>query len=52
MIGARPCYPSNSPRNLLALGGVGCAIYGLLNLNLLFIGLGAAVLGYFAFFEG
>ncbi|MFO7959164.1 MAG: hypothetical protein R6X33_18920 [Candidatus Brocadiia bacterium] len=44
--------PYNSPRNLIALAGIGSAIYGFLNLNLLFIGLGAAVLGYFAFFEG
>ena len=39
----------DTPRKLAALAGVACAIYGFLNLNLLFIGIGAVVLGYFAF---
>ncbi len=40
-----------SPRNLVALVGAALGIYGLFNLNLLFILLGAAILGYFAFVE-
>jgi hypothetical protein len=41
----------DSPRKLVALAGIGLAIYGLLNLSLLFIVLGALILGYFAFIE-
>jgi len=41
----------DTPRKLIALAGVGCAIYGFLNLNVLFIVIGALVLGYFAFGE-
>ena len=41
----------DTPRKLAALAGVACAIYGFLNLNLLFIGIGAALLGYFALIE-
>ncbi len=41
----------DSPRKLVALAGVGCVLYGCLSMNLLFIGIGVAVLGYFAFFE-
>jgi len=41
----------DTPRKLVALVGVGLVIYGFLNLNLIFIGAGAAILGYFAFAE-
>jgi hypothetical protein len=41
----------DSPRKLIALAGVGLAIFGFLNLNVIFIGIGAAVLGYFTFVE-
>ncbi len=41
----------DTPRKLAALAGVACAIYGFLNMDLLFIGIGAVVLGYFALVE-
>ena len=41
----------DSPRKLVALAGIGCAIYGALNVSLLFIGIGAAILGWFTFIE-
>lgn len=41
----------DSPRNLIALVGIAAVIYGVLNLNLWAIGIGAVILGYFAFFE-
>jgi len=41
----------DSPRKLVALVGVGLAIYGFLNRNVVMIVLGACILGYFAFFE-
>ena len=41
----------DSPRKLIALAGVGCAIYGFLSFNIYLIVIGACVLGYFAFIE-
>ena len=41
----------DSPRNLVALAGVACAVYGFLNLSLLWILVGGAILGYFALIE-
>ncbi|MFO8008826.1 MAG: hypothetical protein R6V05_13950 [Candidatus Brocadiia bacterium] len=41
----------DTPRKLVAMAGVGCAIYGFLNISVTFILLGAAVLGWFAFCE-
>jgi hypothetical protein len=41
----------DSPRSLIALGGVACVIYGVINLSLIPILIGGAVLAYFAFLE-
>jgi hypothetical protein len=41
----------DSPRKLVAMVGVGCAIIGFLNLNVTLIVVGALILGYFTFVE-
>lgn len=41
----------DTPRKLAAMAGIACVLYGVMSWDLLFIGIGAAVLGYFAFIE-